>query len=152
MIPNKFKKYKKMGNLSRVCGGDPLVLNFPLLSRTFVPRMRGWSRPFHHLNIVLRICPAYAGVILKIFIMLCYSLNLSRVCGGDPCSALGLPTLILFVPRMRGWSLKILTKTMYLKICPAYAGVILKSICGLKKASYLSRVCGGDPKKLFTSE
>ena len=46
---------------------------------------------------------------------------------------------------MRGWSQKISTSLWFIKICPAYAGVIPNSISVNVTGNNLSRVCGGDP-------
>ena len=91
-------------NLSRVCGGDPVIHigNFP--NNLFVPRMRGWSCRVRKARSVQTICPAYAGVIPAKFDDLENSLHLSRVCGGDPNVIFVEKVVTVFVPRMRGWS------------------------------------------------
>ena len=50
----------------------------------------------------IKICPAYAGMILLDVDLFLSVFNLSRVCGDDP--AVKINTLIdeIFVPRMRG--------------------------------------------------
>ena len=103
-----------------------------VLTREFVPRMRGWSYSESMNDYKKAICPAYAGMILYFNLFWNKVFNLSRVCGDDP--ALKLYALIVypFVPRMRGWS-----------DCHKYHSCI---------ALYLSRVCGDDPRRKSREE
>ena len=48
------------------------------------------------------ICPAYAGMILKVFFVHPENLYLSRVCGDDPLETIMQNDFNIFVPRMRG--------------------------------------------------
>ena len=48
------------------------------------------------------ICPAYAGMILKVNGFQINIDNLSRVCGDDPGASVKLSSSEKFVPRMRG--------------------------------------------------
>ena len=48
------------------------------------------------------ICPAYAGMILKVNGFQINIDNLSRVCGDDPAPLPSLLPFSAFVPRMRG--------------------------------------------------
>ena len=50
----------------------------------------------------LSICPAYAGMILEIFLERFSVHNLSRVCGDDPLGRYNYGLGGEFVPRMRG--------------------------------------------------
>ena len=91
-------------DLSRVCGGDPMLSLQRELFTLFVPRMRGWSYLLI-LNYPFQlICPAYAGVILNNGIIAIDINYLSRVCGGDPQQKPLQIKITEFVPRMRGWS------------------------------------------------
>ena len=130
--------------LSRVCGDDPNAIAKYLLIASFVPRMRGWSSFLDGLFLPLRICPAYAGVILIKQKKIQIEIDLSRVCGGDPGYGPYQGFLRPFVPRMRGWSY-CLSKALPIDgICPAYAGVILKELKLYQCELSLSRVCGDD--------
>ena len=51
---------------------------------------------------------------------------------------------------MRGWSQINLKNSKRWVICPAYAGMILKFFFNLLCCSYLSRVCGDDPRDMAT--
>ena len=132
-------------NLSRVCGGDPVLRNDPDVLPVFVPRMRGWSSALYSSCLWIPICPAYAGVILFPPFISSFSCNLSRVCGGDPIGNQEWATEEIFVPRMRGWSLSRFGKRRTQLICPAYAGVIPETPFFTFSIAHLSRVCGGDP-------
>ena len=105
MIPLQNRKLGSFANLSRVCGDDPIITNNENLFSKFVPRMRGWSWLPEPKKLRLKICPAYAGMIpvsLKYFEL---ALHLSRVCGDDPKGYFFILHGLIFVPRMRGWSL-----------------------------------------------
>ena len=89
---------------SRVCGGDPSWRTQDKWSKKFFPRMRGWSLTYVIIIRIIKILPAYAGVIPYNFMTIYKFCNSSRVCGGDPTSQYNLWTQLLFFPRMRGWS------------------------------------------------
>ena len=93
----------------------------------------------------LSICPAYAGMILRFFRLSAWIYDLSRVCGDDPKSANYRDKLVIFVPRMRGWSWHSGRAECEFLICPAYAGMILKCLWYVNHWKNLSRVCGDDP-------
>ena len=100
----------------------------------------------------LSICPAYAGVILNDMMDKAKPKNLSRVCGGDPFPAPSDLSNPQFVPRMRGWSRQRKEKWKNERICPAYAGVILRWAQQGLSMMHLSRVCGGDPAIVFMTK
>ena len=108
--------------------------------------MRGWSSAGCDTPFTVMICPAYAGVIPRSTKAFCDSVNLSRVCGGDPSFFPEKKSKATFVPRMRGWSLSRLNIEKTKQICPAYAGVIPVFMFRKLSILYLSRVCGGDSK------
>ena len=114
--------------------------------------MRGWSCPCALWCFRLPICPAYAGVILLIRFMYSDCFDLSRVCGGDPFPAPSDLSNPQFVPRMRGWSRQRKEKWKNERICPAYAGVILRWAQQGLSMMHLSRVCGGDPAIVFMTK
>ena len=132
-------------HLSRVCGDDPVSVLFKTNCVEFVPRMRGWSCTLAISGTTILICPAYAGMILMLVVIILEKRNLSRVCGDDPEKTGEHEVMTIFVPRMRGWSSVRWGQLPHLKICPAYAGMIpiLNTECGTTED--LSRVCGGDP-------
>ena len=125
VIPRATITVIKITNLSRVCGGDPIVKPGWSIREPFVPRMRGWSSCSSFFPILWTICPAYAGVILVSVLAYFCTTDLSRVCGGDPICEILANDYNSFVPRMRGWSLMLRQLHLALHICPAYAGVIL---------------------------
>ena len=53
-------------HLSRVCGGDPGVINAINGMIKFLPRMRGWSPGKYSVHEWKLICPAYAGMIPEV--------------------------------------------------------------------------------------
>ena len=132
-------------NSSRVCGGDPKYIEDAKQRAGFFPRMRGWYSWFRIFDDLLRILPAYAGVILKAIISLLYSRHSSRVCGGDPKTRIEWCDMTWFFPRMRGWWVTEQQPASWYVILPAYAGVILVAILQEKTVLNSSRVCGGDP-------
>ena len=73
-----------MKNLSRVCGDDPVFIPLGGAGGKFVPRMRGCSVINDPLQMLINICPAYAGMLLHILFMYYSSVYLSRVCGDAP--------------------------------------------------------------------
>ena len=91
-------------NSSRVCGGDPIVIIINQNDFSFFPRMRGWSFRVSEKKVKSKILPAYAGVILLQSFNLQETGNSSRVCGGDPISYNNAYNIVIFFPRMRGWS------------------------------------------------
>ena len=48
------------------------------------------------------VCPAYAGMILRVQGLLTFIPRLSRVCGDDPRKKYDYDVAYKFVPRMRG--------------------------------------------------
>ena len=72
--------------------------------------------------------------------------NLSRVCGDDPHITRKRFFMPPFVPRMRGWSWSHGRRKAFLAICPAYAGMIPRTLLFKQDLAYLSRVCGDDPE------
>ena len=111
----------------------------------FVPRMRGWSLIGATCPLTGTICPAYAGMIPRRSTAGLSRADLSRVCGDDPWSRFLLHYFYIFVPRMRGWSLKTEKGVLSKLICPAYAGMIPKTKATYLNLQHLSRVCGDDP-------
>ena len=107
--------------------------------------MRGWSVRPRVIERSTPICPAYAGMILWFAPVDASPDNLSRVCGDDPLPQVPFLKLRLFVPRMRGWSLKDTSVVEHTEICPAYAGMILLTSMLTTPTANLSRVCGDDP-------
>ena len=149
MIPTLQDIFARLSNLSRVCGDDPVSHSVNQFNIIFVPRMRGWSLQQEEKQAIAEICPAYAGMIPEFFLLIEFFHYLSRVCGDDP----GYRNLWrdgrLFVPRMRGWSLSKYLRCTILRICPAYAGMILRRADNGDSGGDLSRVCGDDPVSEF---
>ena len=75
---------------------------------------------------------------------------MSRVCVDDPMQDICKVIFVIFVPRMRGWSSLIWFPGKISSICPAYAGVILRTLHTSNLSFNLSRVCGSDPGYDFT--
>ena len=146
VIPRFWDKEDPNAYSSRVCGGDPQFQYFCPLQQQFFPRMRGWSSECVTITYKLRILPAYAGVILLLFIIFIVFENSSRVCGGDPVIKTAFNAQFEFFPRMRGWSYHIHLWSKLISILPAYAGVIPLNYHILFYSYYSSRVCGGDPE------
>ena len=145
VIPRFWDKEDPNAYSSRVCGGDPQFQYFCPLQQQFFPRMRGWSSECVTITYKLRILPAYAGVILLLFIIFIVFENSSRVCGGDPVIKTAFNAQFEFFPRMRGWSYHIHLWSKLISILPAYAGVIRSIVEYPIIVSDSSRVCGGDP-------
>ena len=133
--------------LSRVCGDDPNETRTMKDAFLFVPRMRGWSRGTDGLGTGGNVCPAYAGMIPRLLLLIRIRMRLSRVCGDDPGSRYALAIQCWFVPRMRGWSYTTQDLENMISVCPAYAGMIPLYSRFIAIAVGLSRVCGDDPGK-----
>ena len=108
--------------------------------------MRGWSRLGYFSSLSASICPAYAGMIPRTSCSSPFSSHLSRVCGDDPNLLTPLEKESIFVPRMRGWSHLQKRPCGEKRICPAYAGMIPRTMKDTFFNPHLSRVCGDDPK------
>ena len=145
MILNGVSQASVLSDLSRVCGDDPIINSDYTGNKWFVPRMRGWSYFLLFLLMLHTICPAYAGMIPEVIYTMHNYENLSRVCGDDPSFSSSSDNLNEFVPRMRGWSLGGWKSDYIMKICPAYAGMILALSFSESDIPHLSRVCGDDP-------
>ena len=149
MIPFQYFFVFPIHHLSRVCGDDPRIQGVLSQLVIFVPRMRGWSRTLLRFLKRSEICPAYAGMILYPVLKGEWRRDLSRVCGDDPPRIMAKCKFQRFVPRMRGWSYRIVFFFRHILICPAYAGMIPVMTNSWPNLSDLSRVCGDDPKMDF---
>ena len=131
--------------LSRIRGGDPMVLVKRGLIGTFIPHTRGWS----YCNIfwwkASSVYPAYAGVILGFFEITKVNHRLSRIRGGDPQWLIYAKYHDKFIPHTRGWTYLSFQLLFLSKVYPAYAGVILGYWSWSWQKWGLSRIRGGDP-------
>ncbi len=115
----------------------------------YSPRMRGWSLFACHFAGQSLVFPAYAGVIPSILWLVKNKLSIPRVCGGDPIVVVDNHVMVVYSPRMRGWSWIVPNGNAGHRVFPAYAGVILKKEKLPMTEKSIPRVCGGDPDSQY---
>ena len=131
--------------LPRTRGDGPVSFNSFLTLLIFAPHTRGWSRFGHNTMAKKKLCPAHAGMVPPLILVLERTPTLPRTRGDGPMGASYVSRYDVFAPHTRGWSPSGKLFENAIVLCPAHAGMVPWR--GLRKSAVhpLPRTRGDGP-------
>ena len=144
-IPSRSLKF----SFTRMSGDDP-PSSYSYEWRTrFYPHERGWSFGLDIYEYNEFVLPAWAGMILSIHRRPLFLGSFTRMSGDDPMLIKLANTAVKFYPHERGWSFVPTHLQIHYYVLPAWAGMILASLCILSSILSFTRMSGDDPTSLY---
>ena len=141
--------------LPRTRGDGPVSFNSFLTLLIFAPHTRGWSRFGHNTMAKKKLCPAHAGMVPPLILVLERTPTLPRTRGDGPMGASYVSRYDVFAPHTRGWSPSGKLFENAIVLCPAHAGMVPGVHCACAWKVTLPRTRGDGPglvARPFSSE
>ncbi|CAL2060941.1 protein of unknown function [Streptomyces murinus] len=104
VVPSSSRRRGVIRRGPRACGGGPIADAPSGLIDLWSPRMRGWSLGLQVLAAEGCVVPAHAGVVPGALPRAGRRSRGPRACGGGPAEWTQQAVQLLWSPRMRGWS------------------------------------------------
>ena len=107
-----------------VCGDGPVSASAASVSGVFSPRMWGWSGVSVTGTTCSGVFPTYVGMVRAMYRQYHVDARFPHVCGDGPFCTAFMVAVLLFSPRMWGWSVVPTTLFRSGSVFPTYVGMV----------------------------
>ena len=128
-------------------GGGPMLMAESSAHFSSSPPTRGWSLRWAAAQLICRVVPAHAGVVLVVAVTPSGTTGRPRPRGGGPARPPARSHSALSSPPTRGWSSGGRPETGRCRVVPAHAGVVPHGPCPSSTRPSRPRPRGGGPPR-----